>query len=178
MSLFNRTQENYKDKPSIIIYFSRADENYFGGSMRYIDKGNTEVIAEYIQDIVGADIFKVEPETPYSADYMQCIEEAKVRTRSHNAPIKEPVPDITPYEVIYVGVPVYWGGMPEEMFTALKGLDYTGKIIRPFVTHEGSGLSSIPSQLKQICAGSTVTPGIAITGSAVNSAKSEIENWI
>ena len=109
---------------------------------------------------------------------MQCIEEAKVRTRSHNAPIKEPVPDITPYEVIYVGAPVYWGGMPEEMFTALKGLDYTGKIIRPFVTHEGSGLSSIPSQLKQICTGATVTPGIAITGSAVNSAKSEIENWI
>ena len=64
------------------------------------------------------------------------------------------------------------------MFTALKGLDYTGKIIRPFVTHEGSGLSSIPSQIKSICAGANVEAGIAITGSAVNSARSKIEKWI
>ena len=146
--------------------------------MRYVDKGNTEVIAEYIKDITGADMFKVEPLEKYSKDYMTCIEEAKVRTSTHNAPIKENVPDISSYEVIYIGAPVYWGGMPEEMFTALKGLDYTGKIIRPFVTHEGSGLSSIPSQIKSICAGANVEAGIAITGSAVNSARSKIEKWI
>ncbi len=168
----------YKDKKSIVIYFSRADENYFGGSMRYVDKGNTEVIAEFIKDIVNADMFKVEPLEPYSADYLQCIEEAKVRTRNHNAPIKEAVPDISSYEVVYIGSPVYWGGMPEELFTALKDLDFTGKTIRPFVTHEGSGLSSIPSQLKSICKGATVVDAIAITGSTVNGAKSKIENWI
>ena len=163
---------------TLIAFFSRADENYFGGAMKYIEKGNTEVIAEYIRDIVGADIFKVEPQIPYSADYMQCIEEAKVRTRNHTAPIKENVPDLSSYEVIYVGSPVYWGGMPEELFTALKGLDYTGKTIRPFVTHEGSGLSSIPNQLKDICIGAKVESGIAITGSMVNSAKSKVENWL
>ena len=169
---------DYKNKKSIIIYFSRADENYFGGTMKYIEKGNTEVIAEYIRDITGADIFKVEPLVAYSADYMQCIEEAKVRTREHNAPIKENVPDLSSYEVIYVGSPVYWGGMPEELFTALKGLDYTGKTIRPFVTHEGSGLSSIPNQLKNICTGAVVTNGLAISGSSVNSARSKVENWL
>ena len=162
----------------MIIYFSRVDENYFDGALRYIDKGNTEVIAEYIRDITGADIFKVEPLVAYSADYMQCIEETKGRTRNHNAPIKENVPDIASYEVIYVGSPVYWGGMPEELFTALKESDYTGKTIRPFVTHEGSGLSSIPNQLKDICVGAKVESGIAITGSQVNSAKVKIENWI
>lgn len=88
MGLFGGNKENYKDKKSIIIYFSRADENYFGGTMKYIEKGNTEVIAEYIRDIVGADIFKVEPQVPYSADYMQCIEEAKVRTRNRNSTYK------------------------------------------------------------------------------------------
>ena len=178
MGLFGGKKEEYKDKKSIVIYFSRADENYFGGSMRYIDKGNTEVIAEYIRDIVGADMFKVDPLTPYPADYMQCIEEAKVRTRTHNAPIKETVPDISTYEVIYVGAPVYWGGMPEELFTALKGLDFSGKTIRPFVTHEGSGLSSIPNQLKDICVGANVVDGLAITGSMVNSSKGKVENWI
>ena len=76
------------------------------------------------------------------------------------------------------GSPVYWGGMPEELFTALKGLDYTGKIIRPFVTHEESGLSNIPNQLRNICVGATIESGLAITGSVVNSAKNIVENWI
>ena len=43
---------------SLIIYFSRADENYAVG---YIDKGNTEIVAEYVQELTGADMFKVEP---------------------------------------------------------------------------------------------------------------------
>ena len=164
-----------KDKKSLIIYFSRADENYAVG---YIDKGNTEVVAEYIRDLTGADMFKVEPLVPYSKDYTTCIEEAKVRTNSHNAPIKENVPDISSYGVIYVGSPIYWGGMPEELFTALKGLDFSGKTIRPFTTHEGSGLSSVPIQLKNICIGATVTDGLAIRGASVNNSKDKVEKWI
>ena len=167
-----------KDKKSIIIYFSRVDENYFGGEMRYIEKGNTEVIAEYIKDLTGGDLFKVEPLVPYSKNYMEAIEEAKERTRNHEAPIKENVPDISSYEVIYVGSPVYWGGMPEELFTTLKGLDFSGKIIRPFVTHEGSGLSGVPRQLKEICEGAEVLEGLPIVGSQVNNAKPDVENWI
>lgn len=66
-----------KDKKSIIIYFSRADENYFGGTLKYIEKGNTEVVAEYIQKITGADLFKVERKIPYSKEYMTCINEAQ-----------------------------------------------------------------------------------------------------
>ena len=178
MGLFNNNKESYQDKKSIIIYFSRADENYFGGALKYIDKGNTEIIAEYIKDITGADIFKVEPLEEYSKDYMECIEEAKVRTRNKVAPIKGNVPDLSSYEVIYVGSPVYWGGMPEELFTALKGVDYSGKIIRPFVTHEGSGLSSIPNQLRDICNGAVVTSGLAITGSQVKESRSKVEEWI
>ena len=167
-----------KDKKSLIIYFSRADENYFGGEMKYINKGNTEVVAEYIRDIIKADIFKVEPLNSYASNYMKCIEEAKIRTREHNAPIKENIPDISQYEVIYIGSPIYWGGMPEELFTALKGHDYNGKIIRPFTTHEGSGLSGVPSQLKEICVGAEVLEGLAILGSQVTTSKAKVEEWI
>ena len=163
---------------SIIIYFSRADENYFGVSLKYIEKGNTEVIAEFIQDLTGADMFKVEPLVPYSKDYMECIEEAKIRTKNHDAPIKENVPEISSYDVIYVGAPIYWGGMPEELITALNGLDFNGKIIRPFTTHEGSGLSGVPRQLKEICKGAEILDGLAISGSQVNNSKSKVESWI
>ena len=63
-----------KNKKSLVIYFSRADENYAVG---YIDKGNTEYIAEFVRDITNADLFKVEPLIPYSKEYNKCIEEAK-----------------------------------------------------------------------------------------------------
>ena len=164
-----------KDKMSLIIYFSRADENYGVG---YIDKGNTEVLAHYIKEYTNADIFKVEPLFPYSKEYMICIEEAKFRTNTHNAPIKESIPDITSYDVIYIGTPIYWGGMPEELITALKEVDFDKKIIRPFVTHEGSGLSNIPTQLKSICKGATIMDAIAITGSTVKNSKEKIKEWI
>ena len=64
------------------------------------------------------------------------------------------------------------------MFTALKDLDFNGKVIMPFVTHEGSGLSAIPSQLKNICEGAIVKEGLAVQGSKVNSAKDIVNKWI
>ena len=85
MGLFVENKVDFKDKKSIIIYFSRADENYFGGTLKYIEKGNTEVIAEYIKEITGADIFKVEPLEAYSENYNRCIEEAKERTRNRDS---------------------------------------------------------------------------------------------
>lgn len=68
--------------------------------------------------------------------------------------------------------------MPEELFTELKDLNFEEKIIRPFTTHEESGLSSVPAQLKQICKGATVLSGLAIQGSQVNSSKPKVESWI
>lgn len=164
-----------KDKKSLIIFFSRADENY---SVGYINKGNTEVIAEYIKELTNADVFKVEPLVPYSKDYQTCIKEAQQRTNNHTAPIKENIPDISSYEVIYVGSPIYWGGMPEELFTALSGKVFSGKVIRPFTTHEGSGLGQVPSQLKELCVGATILDGLAIIGSMAISSQDEVKKWI
>ena len=143
----------------------------------YKNDESEELVAEK-GGIIGGDLFKVEPLNPYPTNYMECIEEAKVRTKEHTAPIKENVPDISNYEVIYVGSPIYWGGMPEELFTALQGLDYSGKIIRPFTTHEGSGLSGVPRQLKEICVGAEVLDGLAIVGSQVKNSKQKVEDWI
>ena len=177
MSLFGGNKESYKDKKSLVIYFSRADENYAVG---YIDKGNTEVIAEYIRDITGADLFKIEGVEGYSADYNTCIEEAKQRQQRDERPeLKAYIDDISQYEVIYIGAPVYWGIMPQEMITLLEKLDFTGKTVRVFTTHEGSGLGSIPSQVKKVCKGANVLDdAIAIRGASVNSSKGKIENWV
>lgn len=63
--------------PALIAYYSRADENYFGGTLRYIDKGNTQIAAEILQSLTGADMFRIEQLTPYSKNYNSCIEEAR-----------------------------------------------------------------------------------------------------
>ena len=177
MSLFGGNKESYKDKKSLVIYFSRADENY---SVGYIDKGNTEVIAEYIRDIVGADLFKVEGIEEYSKDYMTCIEEAKQKQQRNERPeLKEYLDDISKYEVIYIGAPIYWGTMPQEMFTQLERLNWEGKTVRVFTTHEGSGLANVPNDVKKICKGAMVLDdSLAIRGGTVNSSRSKVENWI
>ena len=163
-----------KNQKSLIIYFSRADENY---SVGYIDKGNTEIIAEYVRDLTNADMFKVEPLVPYAKDYQTCIKEAKERIG--NAPIKEKINDISEYEVIYIMSPIYWGTYAPELETAIKDLDFTGKTIRIITTHEGSGLANVPSDVKRICKGANVLDdAIAIVGSEAKNSKTKIESWI
>ena len=164
---------------SLVIYFSRADENYFGGQMRYIDKGNTEVIAEYISELTNADLFKVERKEPYSKNYMACIKEAQDEQRRGELPeLVNYLDDISDYDVIYIGGPIYWGTFPQPMFTELKRLDFKNKIIMPFSTHEGSGLASIVKDIKQYAQNAEIKQGLAITGSTVNNSKHIVENWI
>ena len=163
-----------KDKKSLIIYFSRADENYAVG---YVDKGNTEYVAEYVRDLTNADMFKVEPLVPYAKDYQTCIKEAKERIG--NAPIKEEIGDISSYEVIYIMSPIYWGTYAPEVETAIKNLDFTGKTIRVITTHEGSGLANVVSDVKKNCKGANVLDdAIAIKGTDAKDSKPKIESWV
>ncbi len=164
----------YKGKKSLVIYFSRADENYAVG---YIQKGNTEYIAEYVQEFTNSDLFKVEPLIPYSPEYNKCIEEAKKRI--HNAPIKNKINDISNYEVIYIMTPIYWGTYAPEVETAIKDLDFKGKIIRIVTTHEGSFLGSVVQDIKRLCKGATIiNDSIAIRGKDCTKARNKIEQWI
>ena len=159
---------------SLIVYFSRADENYAVG---YIDKGNTEIVAEYVQELTGADMFKVEPLVPYAKDYNTCIQEAKERIG--NAPIKETLPDISGYDVIYVMSPIYWGTYAPEVETALSGHGFTGKKIRVITTHEGSGIANTIKDVKRICTGADVSDnGLAIKGSQAKDSKAKVEAWL
>ena len=158
---------------SLIIYFSRAGENYAVGN---ISKGNTEIVAEYVRELTGADMFKAEPEIPYSENYRKCTEEAKQRIG--NAPIKENLTDITAYDTVYIMSPIYWGTYAPEVETALEGLDFSGKTVRVISTHEGSGLGSMVSDVKRMCKGADVKPGLAIRGSQAKNARSTLAKWL
>ena len=71
---------------ALIAFFSRADENDFSGSMRYIEVGNTEVAVGHIRSLPDADCFRIEMAKPYAAACMTCIDEAKKDLRAKARP--------------------------------------------------------------------------------------------
>ena len=164
---------------SLVIYFSRAGENYFGGELKNIEKGNTEVIAEYIQNETSADLFKVEPAVEYPDDYMKCIDVAQKEQNDDARPeIKETLTDISEYDTIFIGFPNWWGTLPMPMFTQLEQLDFAGKTVKPFVTHEGSGFGSSQRDLKKLCEGAEIKKGLSIPGADVYDVKDRVKSWV
>ena len=164
---------------NLIIYFSRSGENYFGGELKNIEKGNTEVIAEYIKDLTSADLFKVEAVNDYPLDYMECIEVAQKEQEDNARPeIKGALTDIGEYDTIYIGFPNWWGTLPMPMWTQLEQLDFSGKTVKPFVTHEGSGFGSSQKDLKKLCNGADIKKGLSIPGANVYDAKETVARWL
>lgn len=160
----------------LVAYYSRADENYFGGTKKYIEVGNTEKVAIMIADMTGADLYKIDQMHPYSDDYDTCIKEAKDDLRSNTRPeLKNMLKSIDEYDEIYLGYPNYWGTMPMAVYTFLESFDWSGKKVYPFCTHEGSGLSSTESDIKKYA---EVMKSIAIRGSDVDTSQNKIKEWV
>ena len=163
----------------LIVYYSRAGENYFGGKLKSIEIGNTEKVAKLIEEKTGADLFKIEQKVPYAEDYNTCIDQAKKDLQKKARPELENMPaDLDKYDEIYLGYPNYWGTMPMAVYTFLEAYNFKGKKIHPFCTNEGSGLSNTESDIKKTAKGATVTKGLSINGSRVDASTGLIESWI
>ena len=167
---------------TLIAYFSRADENYFGGAMRYVKVGNTEIVCGIIGKLLGsarADSFKIEMKTPYSPVYMTCIDEAKKDLRSGARPELVSIPDsLDEYDTVLLAYPNYWGTMPMAVRTFLDHFDFTGKTVLPLCTNEGSGMGSSERDLKKMLAGAEVRRGLSVTGSRAASSGAEVKRWL
>ena len=165
---------------TLIAYFSRADENYFGGAMRYVKVGNTEIIANLIKEqMAEADCFKIEMKDPYSPVYMTCIEEAKKDLRANARPGLVSYPDnIDEYDNVILGFPNYWGTMPMAVFTFLERYDFSGKTIFPLCTNEGSGMGHSEKDIKKAAPGASVKKGLPITGSNAANAGEAVKKWL
>ena len=77
----------------LVAFYSRADENYFGGTKKYISEGNTKKAAEKIAELTGADLFEIVQEVPYAADYDTCIAEAKRDLKAKARPKVKNLPE-------------------------------------------------------------------------------------
>ena len=163
----------------LAAFYSRADENYFGGSCRYIQVGNTERVARQIAELTGAALFKIEQKNPYAADYRTCIAQAKEDLINNARPELVSLPENwEEYDEIYLGYPNYWGTMPMAVYTFLEHYSWTGKVIHPFCTHEGSGLSRTEQDIAKAAPGAEVKKGLAIYGSKVEQSLPLIGSWV
>lgn len=162
---------------SIVIFYSRAGYNYVNGEIKNLEVGNVEVIANEIVKITNSKTFKIEQVHPYSNDYSECIEEARRDQRLDIRPELKEIPNnLQNYDVIYLGYPNYWGTMPMAMFTLLENINLNGKIIKPFCSHEGSGLGRSVEDIKKLCINSKVEEGIDFHGGIIM--KEKFEKWI
>ena len=163
---------------NLVIYFSRAGENYIGGQMVDLEKGNAEQIAEYISEAVNADLFEISPVKDYPEGYVECTEVAKKELRDNARPrLEEYLDSLAGYKNIFIVGPCWWGTYPMPVFTQLERLNFKDKRVMPVMTHEGSGMGSSERDLKKFCRGAKLVKGLAIMGSKVSESEAAVREW-
>ena len=163
----------------LIAYFSRAGENYFGGTLRVVPVGNTELAAKLLEQLTGADLFRIEPAQPYAEGYRECVAQASAQFRQDARPELKAWPEsLEGYDTIYLGYPNYCGTMPMPVFTFLEHFDFTGKTILPFCTNEGSGMGRSGEDIRRLCPGAAVGTGLSILGSRAGESEDKLRQWL
>jgi flavodoxin len=100
--------------------------------------GNTKSVAERIREKTGGEVFEIETVKNYPAGYSECIEEAKRELQTRELPaLKKSPPDMSSYDLIFVGSPVWWYTVSTPVMRFLKQADFAGKKVSAFCTHEG-----------------------------------------
>lgn len=170
---------NLKGKKCLTAYYSREGNNYVSGRIVNLPVGNTEVAAKMIQELTGCDMFHIDTVKSYPKDYTETTEVAQQELRQNARPeLTGHVEDMDSYDVIFLGYPNWWGTMPMAIFTFLEEYDFSGKIIMPFCTHEGSGLGHSEKDIKKLCPNANVQKGLSIRGGSVKGAKNDISRWL
>ncbi len=141
--------------------------------------GNTKNVANEIALQTRADIFEIVPQTPYADDYDAVVDLAQQEQRDNVRPeIAGTIENIDDYDVVYVGFPNWWGDMPMILYTFFDTYDLSGKIIAPFCTSGGSGLSGTVSEIKSLEANAAVTDGLHIGDGAADDPEEAVTTWL
>ena len=167
--------KNNMNQKALVVFFSHAGENYSVGN---IEVGNTKIVADCISEITGADQFEIVAEKNYDMPYMDLIKAAQDEAKAGELPAYKGDVDVAPYDVIFIGGPIWWGTYPQVMFTFFKDHDLSGKTVIPFTTHEGSGLASTVRDVKKAWPKATVKDGFAIYGHEVRTGRAQVEKWL
>lgn len=175
---------------SLVVYFSLPETTDADNMTQEEDNsvvvidgevlGNTQYVANVIQENTGADIFRIEPKTPYTTDHDALVDLAAEEQANDARPeLLANVENIEQYDTIFLGYPNWWGDMPMILYTFLEGIDLSGKTIIPFNTHGGSGFSSTISTIANLQPNATVNEeGFTVSRNNVQEAESDIVSWL
>ena len=165
---------------ALVTYFSHAGENYNVG---VVEEGNTAKLAKVIAEQTGADLFEIVPVVDYPQSYDECLEVATAEQREGARP--EYVGDIEnweQYDTVFIGYPIWWGEIPNIVYTFMEKHDFAGKTVIPFNTHEGSGQSHSQRDIENALPDATVLKGLAVRGAtAQNNADATakaVSDWL
>ena len=137
-----------------------------------------------IAEKTDADIFEVMPaEDHYPMTYDELTDVAKQEQSDNARPAYSgELPDLSQYDTVFIGAPVWWGDWPMIMYTVFENNDFSGKNLVPFSTHEGSGLSGFDRKLQSALPDSTVLEGLAVRGSDAqnkqDSVSASVDSWL
>ena len=188
-SIAGADSENNTGGKALVVYFSIPEttepDNMTeeeANSTVVIDGevlGNTQYMAYVIAENESADIFRIEPETPYPTDHDTLVDMAAEEQDSDARPaIKDRIENIGDYDVIFLGYPNWWGDMPMILYTFLEQYDLSGKTVVPFNTHGGSGFSGTISTIRQLEPEAEVLDGLSISRNQIQDAEQQIIDWV
>ena len=181
--------KNSKDK-ILVVYFSvpettnpknmNVDEE---NSTVVIDGkvlGNTQYLAQVIQKHSGADIFRIEPETPYPMNHAELEQIATKEKQTYARPaIAEKIRKFSDYKIFFVGYPNWYGDMPNILYTFFEEYSFSGKIIIPFVTSGSKGFSNTISKIEELQPNANVIEnGLSVSRNDVHNSEKYVQNWL
>ena len=163
----------------LLVFFSRAGENYFNGGRKDLTVGNTEVVAGMVRDALRCDVFQVKAVDPYPYSYDATVQR-NVREQNDNArpKIVDLPASLGGYRTILMGSPVWNVRAPRIMLTFAARYDFAGKTIYPFTTYAMSGLGSVVDEYKAACRGATLGEALAIRGEEAEGSRKAVDGWL
>ena len=141
--------------------------------------GNTAKVAENLADTIGADVFAIEPLLPYSDADLNWQDKnsrsnVEMADKTSRPIISRKRDNMTDYDTIYVGFPIWWYIAPTIINTFLESYDFSGKTIIPFATSGGSNMGETNKFLRPSCIGATLMTGKVFS---VSASKTELSQW-
>jgi len=123
-------------------------------------EGTTTKVAKEYAEKIGADLFEIVPEVPYSAADIRWVNPLSRCNREQmggkDVPVKGKIDDFGKYDTVYIGFPIWYGQAPRVVHTFCKGYDWTGKDIHIFATSGGSGIGKTAEKLQPSVSGGNI----------------------
>ena len=138
--------------------------------------GNTEQVAQIIQQETGGDLFEIAPATAYTDDYNELLDIAQQEQSDNARPeLAGQVENWEQYDTIFVGYPNWWSDAPMAVYTFLESYDWDGKTLVPFNTSASGGFGRSLSGLEESASGATILDGLSMTNLTINNKARTIE---